>query len=134
MMSAKKYGTTAIALVVSIWALTGAQFSMAASADYFGKVIGLMNDQRPVDNRSYFGGCMAKLNPGPDSVVQGCGAEWVTFACDGTIGAKSTNAQAYSTAQLAAVTNDTVQIWLDDTKTIDGKCYANYIMVRPDLN
>ena len=75
----------------------------------------------------YYGGCMAKISPSPSTESGDCGADFVTFACDGTFGTKSTNRIKYDAAVAAYALADSgakLQVVLDTAKKINGFCYA----------
>ena len=80
-----------------------------------------------------FGGCMVALSVSPSEEGLDCPtSKWVTFSCTGTHTSKSNALRMYDSAQLAFVTGRTVRVWVDDTKTHNGHCFANRIDVEAD--
>lgn len=84
-----------------------------------------------------FGGCMAKLSPGPETLSisrsdgNACGAGYVTFDCDGSFGgSKSVGTSKYAVAQLAYVADKRVSVKVDSSKTAGGYCFADFIKAR----
>ena len=84
-----------------------------------------------LQDAEYYGFCMARLGPGV--LATGgfdCPADpLVTFDCEGNFGSKSAGTTNFSGAQLAFVAEKTVNVLVDDSKKINGFCYASRIDV-----
>ena len=87
-----------------------------------------------------YGGCMARISPGPSTISTSGGGNlncpgdvFVTFDCLNTSGgtSKSISNAMFSTAQLAYVTGDTVNLVIDDAVKINGFCLARRIDLVP---
>ena len=79
-----------------------------------------------------FGGCMARLGTNLQAAGFDCTADpLVSFDCSGKIGSKSAGSTNFSGAQLAYVTGNKINIYVDDTvakkNAMDGFCYSNRI-------
>ena len=77
-----------------------------------------------------YGGCAAKLNStlANTSGLSECG-EWVTFDCGGAFASKSRGVTSFTSAQLAQVAGLEARIFVDNTKSINGFCWASSIAV-----
>ena len=87
-------------------------------------IIGTLQDT------NLFGGCMARLSTDVEAQGITCGADpLVSFDCLGRVGSKSAGNANFSGAQLAYVTGNKVNIYVDDTKKalLDGFCYSGRI-------
>ena len=92
------------------------------------KVVGTLNDA------ALFGGCMARLSTNLEAQGMACGADpLVSFDCLGKIGTKSAGTVSFQAAQLAYVTGNKVNIYVDDTAekkaALNGFCYSGRIDV-----
>ena len=118
---AKKLKTTVAIAGLSIFSLgaTGAPGFVIETT-----VIGTLQDA------NLFGGCMARLSTDLEAQGIACGADpLVSFDCLGKVASKSAGNTNFSGAQLAYVTGNKVNIYVDDTKKalLDGFCYSNRI-------
>ena len=89
-------------------------------------VVGTLQDS------SLFGGCMARLGTNLQAAGYACTADpLVSFDCLGNIGTKSAGTTNFSAAQLAYVTGNKINIYVDDTAAkkneLDGFCYSGRI-------
>lgn len=93
-------------------------------------VIGTLQDA------SLFGGCMARLSTDLEAQGIACGTDpLVSFDCLGKVASKSAGNTNFSGAQLAYVTGNKINIYVDDTKKalLNGFCYSGRIdMLAPD--
>lgn len=93
--------------------------ALAETSSYKAKVV-----QTQTHSRN-FGGCMAKLQPGPETLGGvSCKAGWVTFSCTGDFGTKSSGQNSLSQAQLAMIRDKPVFVVVDDGFKHNGYCYA----------
>lgn len=92
--------------------------SMAGTAGLTGKVTRIL-----LDDQNY-GGCMAFMNPGPQSLTLNCGNDWVSFDCTGDFHSKSIANQMFSAAQLAYITDSDFRVKLNDAELHNGFCVA----------
>ena len=78
-----------------------------------------------------FGGCMVALSEAPSDYGLNCpaGQHWVTFSCSGTHANKASAMRVFDAAQLAFVTGRSVRVWVDDSRTHNGFCFATRIDV-----
>ena len=76
-----------------------------------------------------FGGCMAELSPGPQTILGDCGGDWVTFDCLGGFpeGTKANASQKFSQAQLALVMSNKVRVYISNDRKANGFCFATRI-------
>ena len=83
-----------------------------------GKVI------RVLATHNRWGNCMAYMNIKSPSLS--C-SNWVTFDCEGQLTGNSKSAanRKWDVAQLALVTKNRVRVEVDDSKKINGQCFAN---------
>ena len=87
-------------------------------------IIGTLQDT------SLFGGCMARLSTDVEAQGITCGADpLVSFDCLGKVGSKSAGNTNFSGAQLAYVTGNKINIYVDDTKKalLEWFCYSSRI-------
>ena len=93
---------------------------LAAKGAITAQVIRILTD----DTR--YGGCMAELATSPSTVLAGCGTRFVTFDCLNTLGTtnKSNAQNRFAAAQLAYVSGNDLYVKFDDSKIINGYCYA----------
>ncbi len=83
-----------------------------------------------LQDTNLFGGCMARLSTDVEAQGITCGSDpLVSFDCLGKVGSKSAGNTNFSGAQLAYVTGNKVNIYVDDTKKalLDGFCYSSRI-------
>ena len=102
-------------------ALACSSSALGASANLVTNVIAIVQD----DNN--FGGCMANISPGPETVLGGCGNYYITFSCDGTFNTKSQANAKLNAAQLAYAAAKKVYVTIDDTKLHNGYCFASRV-------
>ena len=95
----------------------------AGSAYHTGKVV------RVLLQEGSYGNCMASLLPDISSTGLDCPANWVTFSCSGDYNSKSMGNQKLQAAQLSLVTGNTVRLKVNDSKLINGRCFAERIDV-----
>ncbi len=74
-----------------------------------------------------FGGCMIQLTNSPQSVLPNCKPNWVTLSCDGTFMSIPTAQRLFEQAQLGWLLGNTLTVYIDDSRTINGYCVANRI-------
>jgi hypothetical protein len=74
-----------------------------------------------------FGNCMARLEKAPGSVGLNCKENWVSFSCSGDFQPKNIAAMSFSTAQLALVMDNKVNVVVDDGRKHNGYCFAKKI-------
>lgn len=82
-----------------------------------------------MSNDDRWGGCMAALSVGPQTVLSGCGSGYVTFSCSGQF---TNSVRAYrmvDAAELALATGKNVTVYFQDDKKHNGYCFANRIDV-----
>lgn len=75
------------------------------------------------------GGCMASLSIDPATRLPGCGANWVTFSCNGEL---TTELRAYrmlDQAQLALANGKRVQVVITNEQQHNGYCFVSRIDV-----
>ena len=79
-----------------------------------------------------FGGCMAMLSKDIATVLPSCPDKWVTFACDGSLNNSVARAmQKWDVAQLAYALGKPVLVQVDNSKTVNGYCFANIVRLEP---
>ena len=98
--------------------MAAAGSAVGAEADLFGVVTRTLIDGR------FYGGCMAKIVPGPETIGIECSPEYVTFSCSGDFNTKEVGNRKFSGAQLSLVSQGRVSVRVDDTKKHNGYCYA----------
>jgi len=95
-------------------------------------IIGTLQDS------TLFGGCMARLSTDIQASGFSCGADpLVSFDCLGKIASKGAGTTNFSAAQLAYVTGNKLNIYVDDTDAtknkLNGFCYSGRIdMLNPN--
>lgn len=72
------------------------------------------------------GGCMAQLTV---PVGTGCTGYWVSFSCTADFADKDRAYRMYDMAQMAYTLGKRVTVFVDNTKTHNGYCFANRIDV-----
>jgi hypothetical protein len=82
---------------------------------------------RVLVDASKFGGCMALLNPPPETYLSGCGSAWVTFSCTGDFNDPVLAYRMLDQAQLALVTGKKVFVDVDNEFAHNGYCFASRI-------
>lgn len=84
--------------------------------------------KRILASHDTYGYCMAQLSGKDDSLS--C-SQWVTFDCEGNFEGNTKTAanNKYSAAQLAMVARKRVVVYIDDSKKINGQCFATRIDV-----
>lgn len=73
---------------------------------------------------STFGGCMAYISPGPQTILPGCQSGWVTFSCSGDFTDQVRAYRMVDMAQMALATNRPVFVSFRDDQTHNGYCFA----------
>ena len=86
-----------------------------------GKVEKLLTDQ------ASFGKCM--INSPGFSPSNNCRAGWVSLDCDGVFMAKEDSRRMWESAQMAFALGETVKVWINDAKKINGWCLIDRIDV-----
>jgi hypothetical protein len=78
-----------------------------------------------------FGGCFARLNVNQASLGLDCSFASVTFDCANSLGSttRSSAERNFSQAQLAFVAEKNTQLVIDDSKKVNGLCFAERIDV-----
>lgn len=89
-----------------------------------------------VDDNAY-GGCMARVVPGPADEAPGCSTNYVSFNCNAeapnpavagyTPNTKAQGMAKLSAAQLALVTATKLYVRVDDRVLINGHCAAVHV-------
>lgn len=79
-----------------------------------------------------FGGCMALLSKNINTATNApnCPLAWVTFSCSGPFTTQDIAYRMLDQAQLAKATNRPVVVVVDDSKKINGICFATRIDVN----
>lgn len=80
--------------------------------------------QQTMLDSQYYGLCMARITPGPESVHPTCSSGWVTFSCTGDFNSKNDGNLKYQTTQLSILSGKKLHILVDDTKRHNGYCFA----------
>jgi len=78
---------------------------------------------------SAFGVCMAKLNKKINTATNSpaCPGQWVTFSCDGAYNSKDIAYHKLDIAQKSEVTQDSIEVYITDTKKKNGICFATRV-------
>lgn len=94
--------------------------AIAAKGAVTSKVVRLLTDE------SRYGGCMAEMQTSPSTVLVGCATRFVTFDCLNSLGTtnKANANSRFAAAQLAYVSGKNLYVKFDDSKTVDGYCFA----------
>lgn len=71
-----------------------------------------------------YGGCMAALSVGPDTVLPACSPWWVTFSCSGDFTDPIRAYRMVDVAELALATSKKVQVFFRDDLKHNGYCFA----------
>lgn len=87
--------------------------------------------EKTLTDASKFGGCMAKLTTPPGDTGIECSTPWVSFSCTGDFADKAAAQRNFDSAQLAAVLNSVVTVYVDDSKLHNGNCFAYRLVVSP---
>ena len=112
--------------------LTAGILSVCLAPGAFGAT-GIVAGQvkRVLNTDNKFGNCMAFMST-MDSTLR-C-SNWVTFDCAGLL--EGTSKQAayakFDLAQLGLVTQNRVRVEVNDSRKINGQCYAERIDVYPE--
>lgn len=77
-----------------------------------------------------YGGCMAEVNPGPETALPNCASYWVTFSCSGDFNSKSNASLKLQSAQLAFISGKSISLLIEDSKKHNGYCFAQRIDVN----
>ena len=120
------FSITVLSCAISSTALAASNVSLSVTS-----VLGLLLDDRDLDGDGQvdYGGCMARVTPGPESVAN-CGDGWVTFSCSGVLNSKSAGQRKYDLAQMAMVLNKGLFLKITDDQKHQGYCYGE----RVDFN
>lgn len=112
------------AILLIAGSLMVAQESFAAK----GWVTNALITKVQASNDGKWGECMAFLTKRNSSLD--C-SNWVTFDCAGDVegNTKAAGNAKYNTAQLALVTGNRSQVFLNDSIKINGQCFAERIQV-----
>ncbi len=104
-----------------------ANVSLAATATLTGVTV-----QRLGVYEERFGGCMAELSKDISTALPSCPGKWVTFACDGSLDNSVARAmQKWDVAQLGYALGKPLLVQVDNSKTVNGYCFANIIRLEP---
>ena len=77
-----------------------------------------------------FGGCMAALSVNPKTKLAKCGATWVSFDCRGAFATDPLLAyRLLDQAQLALAASKNVSVTVDDSRIVNGICFASRLDV-----
>ena len=76
-----------------------------------------------------YGGCMAEVNPGPETALPNCASYWVTFSCSGDFNSKSNGNLKFQSAQLAFLIRQKFICLSTTRKKHNGYCFAQRIDV-----
>jgi len=116
--------------VVALMLFVSAVLSNAASAAT-GTLTGV-TIQRLGVYEERFGGCMAELSKDISTVLPSCPGKWVTFACDGSLDNSVAKAmQKWDVAQLGYALGKPLLVQVDNSKTVNGYCFANIVRLEP---
>ena len=75
-----------------------------------------------------YGGCLVEISVNPNTVDPSCQYGKVSLSCDGTVGVSKSNAAInLSMIQLAFVTGQPVDLWIDANKNAGGACVATSV-------
>ena len=75
-----------------------------------------------------YGGCLVEISVDPATVDPSCQYGKVSLSCDGNVGVTKANAAInLSMIQLAFVSNNSVDLWVDANKNAGGACVATSI-------
>lgn len=110
-------------------AFASAEFALGASAFYTASINKLVTDTQT-------GLCAAWVIPGPsEQGLTECSDRWVSFDCKGDFGAKSYGQASYNMAQLALVSDRSIDISVTDTRQVQAGnttyCLARQVQVKP---
>jgi len=79
-----------------------------------------------IDSELY-GGCMAKVSPGPETILSSCNSGYVSFSCDGTFNSRAEGEKMLAGAQLAYVSGKPLLLVVDDSKRHNSYCVARRV-------
>lgn len=75
-----------------------------------------------------YGGCLVEISVNPNTVDPSCQFGKVSLSCDGNVGVTKANAAInLSMVQLAFVTGNAIDLWVDANKNAGGACVATSI-------
>ena len=114
------------ALVALLVALPMSAPGVAATAFVDANVVRtLTTSQTDANGNVMFGGCMVELDVSPSTKLN-CRTDgsWVTLSCSGSYAARSDAMRMLDSAQLAFVSGRRVRVYVDDTKKLNGWCFA----------
>lgn len=75
-----------------------------------------------------YGGCLVEISVDPNTVDPSCQFGKVSLSCDGNVGVTRANAAInLSMIQLAFVTSNPVDLWIDANKNAGGACVATSV-------
>ena len=110
------------------------QIAMACVAVFFaGQALGAevgfydVAITRIINDSEYYGGCLVKTVPGPETVAPTCDSTYLTFSCTGDYNTKSEGKSKYDTALAAMALQQGVYLLIDDTKKHNGYCWARRV-------
>ena len=95
--------------------------AVAASEGHVTKIERLMSDNE------YYGGCMVftAVQPAID-----CPAKWFSMDCDGNFNSKDASRRMWDTAQLAYAMGVTVDVYISDSKKLNGYCVVDRLVTH----
>ena len=111
--------------------LGGASITWAdvAAENFTVKVISIYDDTDG-DGVRELGGCLVRVVPDPSTVLAGCRDKYVAPSCDGTHSSSpKAAAEILEQIQIAAITNRTIKLGLDNSKRHDRYCFVNYAQI-----
>ena len=82
-----------------------------------------------ITSNEQFGGCMASLVVSPDSMLQTCGAGWVSFSCTGDAMDPVRAYRMVDQAQLALARGSNVRVVFTDDQKHNGYCVVRQIQI-----
>ena len=108
----------------TILGLVGAVYSAVSFGASGGPLTGKIKEILVDDSR--FGGCMVWVVPGPETLAldNACKSAYVSLDCAGDFGTKSSGQAKLQAAQLAYVTEQSINFYVDSTKQHNGFCVA----------
>ncbi len=118
----RKIAKCAVALFVFAAPATALQANTTSVTTKVTRTLAVANDD--------WGGCAAQVEASlVDEGLTNCNDRWVTFSCSGDHASKSNAVRMFDQAQMAFALDRQVRIYVDDTKSHNGFCFANRIDV-----
>ena len=82
---------------------------------------------RLLSDNEYYGGCMVFTSVQPSI---NCPAKWFSLDCDGNFNSKDTSRRMWDTAQLALAMDSVVDVYINDSKKLNGYCVVDRLLVH----